>query len=77
MEAKNLPTPLRKYAAIISDVSDERDNDDGYWVYLKSGLINTLHEVHMVHEDDPESCAQVLKSFIVRCECSDCKEDQK
>ena len=77
MKAAELPAAIRKYADIISDVSDERENGDGYWIYLKSGLINDLHDVHMVHEDTLKECAEILKSSIVSCRCSDCESDRK
>lgn len=77
MEAKLLPTSLRKYANLIADVSDERQNGDGYWVYLISGRVNTLHEVHFVHEDTPQECAKLFKLFVDNCHCSDCEHDRK
>lgn len=77
MEAKLLPTSLRKYANLIADVSDERQNGDGFWVYLISGRVNTLHEVHFVHEDTPQECAKLFKLFVDNCHCSDCEHDRK
>jgi hypothetical protein len=73
MQRQNLPASIRRFHAIIEDVSDERDNEDGYWVYLKSGWINKLHEVHMVHEDTLAECADQLKNFVETCSCDDCK----
>lgn len=73
MEKKSLPASIRKWHAVIDDVSDERDNGDGYWVYLKSGWINTMHEVHMVHEDTLGECAEQLRHSVAPCNCDDCK----
>ena len=73
MMATKIPAVLRKYSKMIEDISDERELDQGYWVYLKPGLINTMTETHMVHEDTPTECAQIFKDdWIKPCCCKEC-----
>lgn len=70
-----LPASLRKWHKLIDYVSDERESGDGYWVYLNPGLINTLTETHMVHEDTLTDCAQIFKEdWIQPCKCKWCAE---
>jgi len=69
-----LPAALRKYAKVIDEISDERSLDQGYWIYLKPGWINTLHDLHQIHEDTLKECVAVLKNFVTECNCNDCKE---
>jgi hypothetical protein len=61
-----LPKCLRKYADKIREVSDERDSDDGYWVYLASGYRDDEGETHCIHEDTPTECAAKMK-YITKC----------
>jgi len=62
MDAKLLPATLRRYAAIIESVSDERDNADGFWCYLIPGHIEPLGGTTAVHEDTLGQCAATLSS---------------
>lgn len=71
MQKSKLPKPLRKYADKISDVSDERDSGDGYWVYLASGWRDDEGETHCIHEDTPTKCA-ALMPHIQKCVAPDC-----
>ena len=74
MNAQDLPASIRKYHAMISDVSDERSNGDGYWVYLKSGFCYES-ETHAIHEDTLKGCAECLR-YVEPCSCSDCEFDR-
>lgn len=67
----NLPKTLEKFRHLIDDVSDERGMGQGYWVYLKAGLINPWTETHCVHEDTIKECAEQLK-IVKPCQCADC-----
>ena len=53
----------------VSEVSDERGSDDGFWVYLKPGWIWQC-EVHCVHEDTPSACLIEMRG-VESCNCSD------
>lgn len=66
MNVNTLPKCLRKHADKINDISDERNDDDGYWVYLKNGWFNEFSETHMIHEDTPSECAKQF-SFVEAC----------
>lgn len=69
MDAAMLPKCLRKYAAVIESVSDERsgyDGDDGYWVYLTTGWWSPEDETHCIHENNPRECAAKLR-YVARC----------
>lgn len=59
----------------VQGVSDERFgvNDDGFWVYLKSGWNNGDGGEHAIHEDTPEECLRLLQ-HIEPCHCClDCE----
>lgn len=56
----NLP---QKYLDAISDVSDERNCGDGYWIYLKPGFISNL-ECGIVHEHSIKKCVAELKAAV-------------
>ncbi len=67
----NLPAPLRKYADKIQSVSDERDTEEGYWVYLALGWRDPEGETHCIHEDTPGECARSM-SHLQRCNAPGC-----
>lgn len=56
IDKEKLPVPLRPYAGMIEEVSDERSSGNGYWVYLVAGL-RYYDGTHCVHEDTPRACA--------------------
>lgn len=74
MQKQDLPASIRTWHGIIDEVSDERSNGDGYWIYLKPGWIDTMFEVHMVHEDTLAECADQLRNSVEPCTCRDCVE---
>jgi len=74
MNVASLPKTIAAYADIIDDVSDERLNDDGWWIYLKNGYRHSWMETHVVHEDTLKECAIQLKRDIIPCDCVFCKE---
>jgi hypothetical protein len=78
MATKLIPGSLRRWAPMIEEIEDFRSqgtDGDGYWVHLKPGFINTLHEVHSVHEDNIGQCVEVFKSDYVKpCACQGCKD---
>ncbi|HNT77275.1 MAG TPA: hypothetical protein PKH77_19860 [Anaerolineae bacterium] len=45
-----LPASLRRWRAVIQHFDDERDTDDGYWLYLKPGYADSDGET-VIHED--------------------------
>lgn len=65
-----IPKNLQK---LVEEVIDERNDDNGYWVYLMPGYINTSTEVHMVHEDTVTEVLYQLRYCVKRCECDECK----
>lgn len=56
----------------VDEISDERNNGDGIWIYLKPGFINEEKEVHCIHEHTIEECLEQLKNDIVECACEEC-----
>lgn len=75
MQAKDLPRPLKKYADVISEVSDERSVGDGYWVYLIDGWRDDEGETHCIHEDNPTECAKKMP-YIIKCTVPGCCDPQ-
>jgi hypothetical protein len=69
MDASKLPNCLRKYADLIEEISDKRENGDGYWVYPVAGLIEPEMETHCIHESSPRACIAGLKR-LVKCDCA-------
>ncbi|MEQ1601290.1 MAG: hypothetical protein HOP04_02110 [Methylophilaceae bacterium] len=71
-----VPASLKRYESLIEEIEDYRCqgvDGDGYWVHLKPGYINTLTEVHSVHEDNITQCLEVFRSgWVKRCECPEC-----
>lgn len=50
---------LEKYKSRIEDISDERGNRDGIWVYLKGW--ETSEGMETIHEDTVRACIEKLK----------------
>lgn len=76
IDANKLPRPLRKHAAKIHDISDERGSGDGYWVYLERGWILYPDGTHQAHEDTPTQCAQRISDLVERCDCAYCRGEE-
>lgn len=53
----------------------ERD-DDGCWVYLKSGWNNGDGGEHAIHEDSWLECWEKFQ-LVEKCSCPDCKSETK
>lgn len=53
-----------KYKAAISEVSDERNNGDGWWIYLKEPYFNTGLECNIIHEQQLSECISQLKTCV-------------
>ena len=69
-----IPKVLKRYSHMIEAIEDYREqgiDGDGYWVHLKPGWINTLHETHSVHEDGPRECLGIFP-FVSPCRCIEC-----
>ncbi len=67
-----LPRCLKPFADVIAEVSDERRDGDGYWVYFVTGWIDYERETHCVHEDTPKECADRMKLGVVKCDNPRC-----
>lgn len=63
----NLPA---KHRTKIAEVSDERSNNEGFWIYLK-GFINPVLECHTIHEPTISECIKQLRAAIP-CDCENC-----
>jgi hypothetical protein len=73
------PTP-KAIANLLNDqrvdsFSDEREQDCGYWIYLKPGWINIEDEIHMIHEDSVKSVMAKLAN-VVECDCGQCHSER-
>ncbi len=60
----------RTYADMGNDsrvdwVSDERGTEEGIWVYLKEGFINTHLECGTIHEHTVAECCDQLNNAVV------------
>ena len=72
-----LPKTLERFRKDIVDISDERADGDGYWVYLRRGLQQSAKtQVHNVHEDTVTACARAFK-WVRPCDCPDCAPVQQ
>lgn len=57
----NLP---QKYIDAIADFSDERNNGDGYWIYLKEPFFNPQLECRTIHEQKLSAAISILKGCV-------------
>jgi hypothetical protein len=53
-----------KYLDAISEVSDERNNGDGWWIYLKEPFFNAELECNIIHEQVLSDCIKQLKNCV-------------
>lgn len=49
----------------VDSVSDERDNGDGWFIYLKEGWINYELECGIIHEQTITECIKVFNSCVI------------
>lgn len=65
----------KEYLDKIDSISDERENDDGFWIYLKTPFCNREMEphggLHLIHESSPSACIPYLKAAD-KCNCTNC-----
>ena len=59
-----------QFKDIISDVSDERDSEDGVWFYFVEGY--SADQIHCVHEWNYQDALNGLKR-VKPCYCQDCQ----
>jgi len=52
----------------VESVSDERDCDSGYWVYLRRPYVDAGRESTCIHEDTVAECCYILNYDIVHNE---------
>lgn len=68
MNTSELPKTIlsldKKYFDAIVDFSDERNNGDGWWIYLKPPFWNPELECRIIHEQNLASCIKQLKSIV-------------
>lgn len=65
-----LPKSFERYRHLLVTFSDERKLDQGYWLYLRSGLCWDS-EVHFVHENTVAECIEAMKN-VYACYCNEC-----
>lgn len=53
-----------KYLAAIDEISDERNNGDGFWIYLKEPFFNPQLECCIIHEATITKCIGILKGCV-------------
>jgi hypothetical protein len=59
----------------VTDLSDERGNNDGVWAYLVAGWQSSMG-THQVAEDTvKEACEQL--AYVKPCACADCVNEAK
>lgn len=63
-ENKTINNLAPKYKAAIDFVTDERNNGDGWWIYLKEPFFNTALECRTIHEGTLSQCISQLKSCV-------------
>lgn len=60
----------------VVDISDERDMDQGFWVYTKGwcreSMPNGTHDestcLHVIHENSPSECWRLMRD-LKPCNC--------
>ena len=61
---KNIDSLALKYLAAIKEFSDERDNGNGYWIYLKEPYFNPEMECRIIHEQQIRKVISILKDCV-------------
>ncbi len=56
----------------IVDITNERADGSGYWVYFAPGWIYPRGETHFIHEDTVAECLAGFRT-IKRCTCAECQ----
>jgi hypothetical protein len=67
-----LPKTLEQLRPQIVDFEDDRGDNNGYFVHLIAGLINTFDEVHFLHEDTLKLIHNKFKNNVKPCQCEEC-----
>lgn len=71
---KQIPATLKRHAAKIASIDDERGTQNGYWVNLKPGWIDAESGCHAIHEDTLSAC-ELRFGFVQSCQCLDCVKE--
>ena len=61
----------------VADISDERGDDQGFWVYAQGWCIESRPDgehnesdcLHTIHEDSPSECWKVMRG-LKPCNCA-------
>lgn len=62
--SKTINNLAQKYIDAIDEISDERNNGDGWWIYLKPPFFNDVLECNIIHEQKISSCIRQLKNCV-------------
>lgn len=76
MNPSGLPKTLRRYAAVIADYSDERNSDNGIWLFYVPGIKSGSDPIGCVHQEHEETVTELLSCVRsrVQCDCGECRE---
>ena len=66
MKARTLKDCLKDPRVV--DVSDERQDSHGIWIYLKRPYYNPVTETSHIHEDSVKDCLYILNNEIIENE---------
>lgn len=61
---KTIDALPEKYLNAIDEISDERNNGDGWWIYLKKPFFNPQLECRIIHEQKLTDCINILKDCV-------------
>lgn len=61
---KTIDSLAPKYMAAIDSISDERNNGDGWWIYLKEPFFNPQLECRTIHEQKLSDVIKTLKDCV-------------
>lgn len=61
---KTIDSLSPKYKAAISQISDERGNGDGWWIYLAEPFFNADMESNIIHEQTLTECIKQLRHCV-------------
>ncbi len=72
-----LPKTLQKFADKISDYENDTAQDNGHWVYYRSGWKSHDDPIGVIHQDHEDTITELAQCarYAIPCDCDECQAD--
>lgn len=73
-----IPKTLQRFSSKIQSMDDERDTQNGYWIYLRRGWKSGNDPIGCVHQEHEDTLTALVGRMysVLPCDCAECLDQQ-